>query len=256
MLPITPAKATHDYVRNGTIDLFAALEVATGKVITDLRPSHTSAEFVKLLDKIDIEVPTGLDVHVVLDNLSTHKTPAVHEWLLRHPASHFRFTPTYGSWMNLVERWFSALHQEAPALRAPQRQCPRCRHPRVGRDLERGPQALHLAQERRRDPPASRRLLPSDQQIAEASVGQDTSQNRSVLRRPLESADPRPRLFVSGVGHTTMRAIVDSVATRSPALTVSDSIVPSMPAVIGICIFIASTTNSTWPATTSSPSDT
>lgn len=109
MLPTTPAKATHDYVRNGTIDLFAALEIATGKVIADLRPSHTSAEFVKFLDKIDTEVPADLDVHVVLDNLSTHKTPAVHEWLLRHPRFHFHFTPTYGSWMNLVERWFSAL---------------------------------------------------------------------------------------------------------------------------------------------------
>ncbi|QIX28731.1 IS630 family transposase [Nocardioides sp. JQ2195] len=109
MLPTTPAKATHDYIRNGTIDLFAALEIATGKVITDLRPSHTSAEFVRFLDKIDAEVPADLDVHVVLDNLSTHKTPAVHEWLLRHQRFHFHFTPTYGSWMNLVERWFSAL---------------------------------------------------------------------------------------------------------------------------------------------------
>lgn len=109
MLPTTPAKATHDYVRNGTIDLFAALEIATGKVITDLRSCHTSAEFVRFLNKIDTEVPVDLDVHVVLDNLSTHKTPAVHEWLLRHPRFHFHFTPTYGSWMNLVERWFSAL---------------------------------------------------------------------------------------------------------------------------------------------------
>jgi transposase len=109
MLPTTPARATHDYVRNGTVDLFAALEIATGKVITDLRPSHTSAEFVKFLNKIDREVPKGLDVHVILDNLSTHKTPAVQQWLLRHKRFHFHFTPTYGSWMNLVERWFSAL---------------------------------------------------------------------------------------------------------------------------------------------------
>jgi transposase len=109
MLPTTPQRATHDYERNGTIDLFAALEVATGKVITQLRPSHTSAEFVVFLNKINREVPAGLDVHVVLDNLSTHKTPAVHEWLLRHKRFHFHFTPTYGSWMNLVERWFSAL---------------------------------------------------------------------------------------------------------------------------------------------------
>jgi transposase len=109
MLPTTPAKATHDYERNGTIDLFAALEIATGKVITDLRKSHTAADFIVFLDKIDAEVPAELDLHVILDNLSTHKTPAVHQWLLRHPRVHFHFTPTYGSWMNLVERWFSAL---------------------------------------------------------------------------------------------------------------------------------------------------
>lgn len=109
MLPTTPARATHDYVRNGTVDLFAALEIATGKVITDLRPSHTSAEFVRFLNKIDRKVPAELDVHVILDNLSTHKTPAVQQWLLRHKRFHFHFTPTYGSWMNLVERWFSAL---------------------------------------------------------------------------------------------------------------------------------------------------
>jgi len=109
MLPTTPQKATHDYVRNGTLDLFAALEVATGKVITDLRKSHTAADFIAFLNKIDHEVPDELDVHVILDNLSTHKTPAVHEWLLRHSRFHFHFTPTYGSWMNLVERWFSAL---------------------------------------------------------------------------------------------------------------------------------------------------
>jgi len=109
MLPTTPQKATHDYVRNGTLDLFAALEIATGKVITDLRKSHKASDFIAFLNKIDHEVPDELAVHVILDNLSTHKTPAVHEWLLRHPRFHFHFTPTYGSWMNLVERWFSAL---------------------------------------------------------------------------------------------------------------------------------------------------
>jgi len=109
MLPTTPARATHDYIRNGTIDLFAALDMATGKVITDLRPNHSSAEFIKFLNKINRQVPADLDVHVILDNLSTHKTPAVHKWLLRHRRFHFHFTPTYGSWMNLVERWFSAL---------------------------------------------------------------------------------------------------------------------------------------------------
>ena len=109
MMPTTTQRRSHDYQRNGTIDLFAALNIATGMVITELRPNHTSAQFIKFLNKINREVPAELDVHVVLDNLSTHKTPAVHKWLLRHKRFHFHFTPTYGSWMNLVERWFSAL---------------------------------------------------------------------------------------------------------------------------------------------------
>jgi transposase len=109
MLPTTPARATHDYERNGTCDLFAALDVASGTVLTDIRARHTSDDFLAFLNKINRNVPAGLDVHVVLDNLSTHKTPKVQRWLLRHRRFHFHFTPTYGSWMNLVERWFSAL---------------------------------------------------------------------------------------------------------------------------------------------------
>lgn len=109
MLPTTPARATHDYQRNGTCDLFAALNVATGTVITDIRATHTSDDFVAFLHKVNRNVPAGLDVHVVLDNLATHKTPKVQKWLLRHKRFHFHFTPTYGSWINLVERWFSAL---------------------------------------------------------------------------------------------------------------------------------------------------
>ncbi len=109
MLPTTPQRATHDYERNGTCDLFAALDMATGSVITDIRKSHTSADFIAFLNKVNRQVPKDLDVHVILDNLSTHKTPAVHAWLLRHRRFQFHFTPTYGSWMNMVERWFSAL---------------------------------------------------------------------------------------------------------------------------------------------------
>ncbi len=109
MLPTTPQRATHDYERNGTCDLFAALNMATGSVITDIRKSHTSVDFIAFLNKVNREVPKDLAVHVILDNLSTHKTPAVHAWLLRHRRFHFHFTPTYGSWMNMVERWFSAL---------------------------------------------------------------------------------------------------------------------------------------------------
>jgi transposase/transposase-like protein len=109
MLPTTPARATHDYQRNGTCDLFAALNIATGTVITDIRSSHTSADFIAFLNKVNRNVPAGVEVHVILDNLATHKTPKVHAWLLQHRRFHFHFTPTYGSWMNLVERWFSAL---------------------------------------------------------------------------------------------------------------------------------------------------
>jgi transposase/transposase-like protein len=109
MLPTTPERATHDYERNGTCDLFATLNVATGTVITDIRKSHTSADFIAFLNKVNREVPAELDAHVILDNLSAHKTPTVHKWPLRHRRFHFHFTPTYGSWMNLVERWFSAL---------------------------------------------------------------------------------------------------------------------------------------------------
>jgi transposase len=109
MLPTTPQRASHDYVRNGTVDLFAALDVAGGTVITDLRSSHTSDDFVRFLNQINREVPDDLDVHLVLDNLATHKTPKVHRWLLRHRRFHLHFTPTYSSWLNLVERWFSAL---------------------------------------------------------------------------------------------------------------------------------------------------
>jgi len=109
MLATTPQRATHDYQRNGTLDLFAALDVAQGTVITDLRPRHTQADFVAFLNKINRHVPDDLEVHVILDNLATHKAPKVQAWLGRHPRFHFHFTPTYGSWMNMVERWFSAL---------------------------------------------------------------------------------------------------------------------------------------------------
>jgi len=109
MLATTPARATHDYERNGTVDLFAALDMARGTVISDIRTSHNQDDFIAFLNKINREVPDELAVHIILDNLSTHKTPKVQRWLLRHRRFHLHFTPTYGSWMNMVERWFSAL---------------------------------------------------------------------------------------------------------------------------------------------------
>ena len=113
MMPAQPEKQTHTYVRNGTTSLFAALNVATGEVIGQCRRRHRSMEFVKFLQQIDDTVPQELDVHVVLDNLQTHKTPAAHRWFLRHPRFHVHFTPTYSSWLNQVERWFALLEQKA-----------------------------------------------------------------------------------------------------------------------------------------------
>lgn len=109
MLPGTPQRATHDYKRSGTSSLYAALDIATGKVIGSLHARHRAIEFKKFLQTIDREVPADLDVHVILDNASTHKTPAIKKWLASHPRFHLHFTPTSSSWLNLVERWFSEL---------------------------------------------------------------------------------------------------------------------------------------------------
>lgn len=109
MLPGTPARASHDYVRHGTSSLYAALDVTTGKVIGALHSRHRAREFLAFLKTIDANVPVDLDVHLVLDNASTHKTPAVQRWLTAHPRFVVHFTPTSASWLNLVERWFAEL---------------------------------------------------------------------------------------------------------------------------------------------------
>ena len=109
MLPGTPQRATHDYKRHGTSSLYAALDIATGKVIGQLHARHRAVEFTKFLATIDREVPDHLAVHLVMDNVSTHKTPAIQRWLLAHPRFVVHFTPTSSSWLNLVERWFSEL---------------------------------------------------------------------------------------------------------------------------------------------------
>ena len=108
-----PERRTHNYIRNGTLDLFAALNVATGEVIARCKPRHRAKDFVAFLREIDERVEPGLDIHVVLDNLSAHKSPPVHRWLLRNPRFHFHFTPTYSSWLNLVERFFGLLTEQA-----------------------------------------------------------------------------------------------------------------------------------------------
>jgi transposase len=109
MQPALPERATHDYKRHGTSSLYAALDVSTGKVIGKLHSRHRAIEFKKFLQTLDGEVPADLDVHVILDNSSTHKTPAIHKWLTPHPRFVLHFTPTSSSWLNLVERWFAEL---------------------------------------------------------------------------------------------------------------------------------------------------
>jgi len=109
MLPGTPERATHDYARHGTSSLYAALDLTSGKVIGSLHARHRAIEFKKFLQTIDAAVPAHLDVHLILDNASTHTTPAIKRWLLAHPRFVVHFTPTSSSWLNLVERWFSEL---------------------------------------------------------------------------------------------------------------------------------------------------
>jgi transposase len=109
LLPGTPARRSHDYRRHGTTNLYAALNVASGLVISQLTPRHRAIEFKRFLARIDSQVPAGLEVHVICDNSSTHTTPEIRRWLVRHPRFQLHFTPTYSSWLNLVERWFAEL---------------------------------------------------------------------------------------------------------------------------------------------------
>jgi transposase len=112
LLPMRPGQVerrTHDYQRHGTTSLFAALNVATGKVIGECHRRHRSVEFRKFLETVDAAVPKNMDVHLILDNYGTHKTLTIRRWLVRHPRYHVHFTPTSASWINLVERWFATL---------------------------------------------------------------------------------------------------------------------------------------------------
>jgi transposase len=114
LLPLRPGQAerrTPDYERHGTTTLFAALNVATGNVIGKCYPRHRAIEFRKFLDEVDASVPPELDVHMVVDNYATHKAPIIKAWLAKRPRYHMHFTPTHGSWLNQVERWFGLLTQ-------------------------------------------------------------------------------------------------------------------------------------------------
>jgi transposase len=109
MMPGVPERRSHDYIRHGTTDLFAAFNIADGTVISSLNRRHRATEFRKFLATIDKNVPAGLEVHLICDNLATHKTPLIQQWLARHPRFHLHFTPTGSSWINQVERWFGYL---------------------------------------------------------------------------------------------------------------------------------------------------
>lgn len=113
-LPIYPGRLktlTHDYKRNGTTTLFAAIELAEGKIIAECMPRHRHQEWLKFLKKIDAETPADLDLHLIVDNYATHKHPTVLNWLKRHPRFHVHFIPTSSSWLNVIERWFRDITQ-------------------------------------------------------------------------------------------------------------------------------------------------
>jgi transposase len=115
LLPLRPGQAerrAHDYKRHGTTSLFAALNTRTGAVLGKTFRRHRAQEFRQFLDLIEQNVPAGLDVHLILDNSSTHKTPAIQRWLVKRPRYHLHFTPTSSSWLNMVERWFAALTEK------------------------------------------------------------------------------------------------------------------------------------------------
>jgi len=115
MLPMRPGQAarrTHDYKRHGTTSLFAALDIATGRVIGKCFPRHRATEFRRFLDEIEGTVPRNLDVHLVMDNYATHKTPMIRDWLTRRPRWHVQLTPTSSSWLNQVERFFALLTEK------------------------------------------------------------------------------------------------------------------------------------------------
>jgi transposase len=143
LLPGTPQRATHDSTRHGTTNRYAALDMASGKVITELTGRHRAIEFRRFLARIDHTVPAELGVHVNCDNSSTHKTPAIQRWLTAHPWFQLQFTPTYSSWLNLVERFIAELttkwlRRGHPPLSGRTRAV----HPNLDRYLERRPQAV------------------------------------------------------------------------------------------------------------------
>ena len=191
MRPGLPERRTHDYERHGTTTLFAALDLASGKVMEQTHRRHRAAEFKKFLEHVDQQVPAELSAHLVLDNYSTHKTPEIKKWLLRHPRFELHFTPTYSPWMNLIERWFAELTEKW--IR-------RGTHRSV-RELETSIRSGSGSGTRSRDPTYGRsqptRSSAPSAHIFNESQGQQTSQGggdaRRLFRRPLRIGPGRWR---------------------------------------------------------------
>jgi transposase len=176
MGPGVPARQTHDYVGGDTTNLSAALDVASGKMIAEMAERYRADEFHRFLNLIDRSAPAELDVYVIVDNSSTHKTPEVHTWLVRHPRYHQHFTPAYSSWLNLVERWFAELTNKW--LRRAAHRSTNEMEAAIGSWVttwNEDPQALRMAQDRRRDPGDARCLFIS------AALTQDTSASSHLV---------------------------------------------------------------------------
>ena len=187
MLPLrpgTPARRTHDYKRHGTTSLFAALDIATGEVIGRCYPRHRSVEFRRFLTVIERRVPKELDVHLVLDNYTTHRTAMIHKWLLRHPRFHLHFTPTSASWLNQVERWFAEITNKR-IRRGSYRSTrgTRASHRGLSGRPQRGPQALRLDEVGGRHPGIPEKLLRKN--YRHGTLVFPRSPTRSTLARPL-----------------------------------------------------------------------
>ena len=175
MRPGQAERRTHDYKRHGTTSLFAALDAKSGNVIGQTHRRHRSLKFRKFLDRIDARVPPNLPVHIILDNYGTHKTLLIRAWFAKRPRYHLHFTPTYGSWLNLVERWFAELTDR-------------------GTDPGRG------ARERQVNwsvplPSSSTPTMPIPNPLSGPKRGPDSGQRRTT--RPTHRGYPHPTTYVT-----------------------------------------------------------
>ena len=185
LLPLSPGQAerrSHDYKRHGTTALFAALDIATGRVLGRCYRRHRATEFRRFLDAIDAAVPADLDIHLVMDNYATHKAPAIKAWFAKRPRYHLHFTPTYASWLNQVERWFALLterqirrgvHRSIKELEAGRRRLhrrPQCRT-----------EAIPLDQIRRSNLQLNRQILPKNTHCPRKFLNEPLVQNTRAL---------------------------------------------------------------------------